>query len=360
MRSADFKKGNSKIRVLQEVRAPKPKINWDRVIYFALLIGGVLMALFFVIKANFFIRGEGQVLFKKLDIQFTQDIQIVEFIRNEGDSVEIGDTLFMYYDEDAVNGMGHSVSSKSQVLRNDNMEWIAREMLMTEKRIELSRIEIREFEELTRITIIEKDRIEKEVFLDIYPASKLDVYVHRLIDYQAHITSEKEEIRYQQKYLRYLRGQEKIESDNLEQERLLNAGISPVVLRAYASPVKGTITQVLKEDFEVALESEIVMSIHKPTNLYIKAFYDQKDLKHLRQGDVVEITFPDGTESYGILQRFYSATYKLPDEFQKRYEPLTRSIAADIIPIDEIELEKWKAFYKLNVVISKRLMSMTP
>ena len=360
MKSADFKRGNSKIRVLQEVRAPKPRVNWDRVIYFTILIGSVLLGIFLLIKANLFVRGEGQVLFKKLDIQFTQDIQIVDFIRNEGDSVAIGDTLFLYYDEDALNHIGENSTEKNVVLRNDNMEWITREILMTEKRIQLSRIEIKEINELIRITSEEKDRIEKSVVLDIYPASKLDTYVHRLIDYRARVVAEQEEIRYQQRYLHYLKGQEILEKEHLETERLLNAQGVPLVLKAYTSPVKGTITQVLKEDFEVALESEIVMSIHKPTNLYIKAFYDQKDLRHLREGDVVDVTFPDGTESYGILQRFYFATYRLPDEFQKKYEPLTRSIAADIIPIDEIELEKWRAFYKLNVQISKQLVGLSP
>ena len=181
-----------------------------------------------------------------------------------------------------------------------------------------------------------------------------------MIEYRAQISGEEEEIKYQQRYLRYLKGQEVLEKEHLENERVLNSVGVPLILKAYTSPVKGTITQVLKEDFEVALESEIVMSIHKPTNLYIKAFYDQKDLRHLHKGDVVDVVFPDGTESYGILQRFYFATYRLPDEFQKRYEPLTRSIAADIIPIDEIELEKWKAFYKLNVQISKQLVVLSP
>ncbi|MCB0686285.1 MAG: hypothetical protein KDC53_07165, partial [Saprospiraceae bacterium] len=214
---------------------------------------------------------------------------------------------------------------------------------------------------MTEITTQEKKRIEHEVYLDIYPSTKLDQYNHQLVDLEHTITSNEEEIRFQNQYLQYLAAQEKLEIAN-ERRKLAfeNGKISAVpALEAYISPVKGTITQIYKEDYEVALESETVLSIHKPTNLYIKAFYDQKDLRYLKEGDVVDIRFPDGSTSMGVLQRFYFATYQLPDEFQKKYEPVTRSIVADILPINEVELEKWKAFYKLNVSISKPILGVT-
>ena len=68
---------------------------------------------------------------------------------------------------------------------------------------------------------------------------------------------------------------------------------------------------------------------------------------------MLNITFPDGTETKGILRRFYYSTYPLPDEFQKRYEPTTRTVAADIYPVNDADYEHWKAFYKMGVSVSK-------
>lgn len=359
MKSADFNRNEGKIRVLQEVRPGKKNVNWDRIIYLVALILAMAAILFMVGKNKLYIRGEGQVLFKKLDIQLTQDIQIINFIRQEGDSVEIGDTLFYYYSERAINAPKPITALKEVVVSNDNLDWIVRERLTTQKRIELANIQINEAHRMIDLTKTEKQRIEHEVYLDIYPSTKLDQYNNRLLDLESTITSSQEEIRFQKQYLQYLDAQEKIERAN-ERRKMdwENGHLSSVPLvEAYVSPVKGTITQIYKEDYEVALESERVVSIHKPTNLYIKAFYDQKDIRYLEEGDVVDIRFPDGSTSLGVLQRFYFATYQLPDEFQKKYEPTTRSIVADILPINEVELEKWKAFYKLNVKISRPIFS---
>jgi hypothetical protein len=359
MKSADFNRSQSKIRVLQEVRPGKKKINWDRLIYLALLVLAAISIVFMVVKKNLYVKGEGQVLFKKLDIQFTKDIQILDLVRVEGDSVEIGDTLFLYYEEQIQNGHRPSVY-KEVVMKSDNLDWIVRERLTTLKRIELSQIQINDNKRLIDITEDEKKRIEHEIYLDIYPSTKLDQYVHRLMDFESGIVSAQEEIKYLKQYLDYLNAQEKIERYNLRRKREFDDSYTSSVpsLYAYVSPVKGTITQVYKENFEVAMESETIMSIHKPSNLYIKAYYDQKNIRHLKEGDIVDIEFPDGSSSFGVLARFYFATYQLPEEFQKKFEPTTRSIAADIIPIDEIELDKWKSFYKLTVKVSKPLFNI--
>lgn len=359
MKSADFNRNEGKIRVLQEVRPTRKKINWDRVIYLVALLIAFGSILFMIVKSNLYIKGEGQVLFKKLDIQLTEDIQIVNFAYHAGDSIEIGDTLFYYYSGESVREVPPVATTEEVVISNDNLAWIVRERLTTQKRIELANIQMEDNRRMINLTEKERKRLEQEVYLDVYPASKLDQYNQRLMDLEQSTVSTLEENRFHEQYLKYLDTQERIERANLIQKMKMNQlpMYNGPVLKPYISPVRGTITQVYKEDYEVASQSETVLSIHKPTNLYIKAFYDQKDIRHLSEGDVVDVKFPDGTTSLGILQRFYFATYQLPEEFQKKYEPTTRSIAADIVPVDEIELDKWKAFYKLNVTISKLIFS---
>jgi hypothetical protein len=95
------------------------------------------------------------------------------------------------------------------------------------------------------------------------------------------------------------------------------------------------------------------MAIHKNTPMYVKGFFSQEDLNYFKVGDHVNIEFPDGSKSKGMISRFNYSTIQLPEEFQKRYEPTTRTIAADIYPLDTAEYVHWKAFYKLGVVITK-------
>lgn len=361
MKSTDFKSVQSRLRILEEIRPPKKKINWDRVIYLIILICSIFAILLMVLKKHIFVKGEGQVLFKKLDIQYTQDIQIVDFVHHEGDSVEVGDTLFLFYDEATFQNRpipadGH-LQSKVKI-SSDNLDWITRERISTEKKIEIAAIQIREAEEFIEMLNEQGVRIEQEVYLDVYPVTKLEENIDRRSRFQNEILIAQKEIEYLQKYLQGLTVQEYLERRLLDRKNTLPSMGSHRNVQAYVSPVNGVITRTYKENYEVALESEIILSIHKPTNLYIKAFYDQKDLRHLSEGDLVDVKFPDGTASFGVLQRFYFATYRLPEEFQKKYEPTTRSLAVDIIPINEIEIEKWRAFYKLNVVVSKPLLEL--
>jgi len=76
-------------------------------------------------------------------------------------------------------------------------------------------------------------------------------------------------------------------------------------------------------------------------------------LVNFKRGVIFKFIFPVGSTSYVYLKRFYIATYVLPEEFQKKYEPTTRSVAADIYPLNNEDLAKWKAFYKMGVDISK-------
>ena len=117
--------------------------------------------------------------------------------------------------------------------------------------------------------------------------------------------------------------------------------------------MSGIATRIFIHGYETALKSEEIMALHEAEPAYIKAYFEQEDLRYFKEGDLFSIKFPDGSESIGVLRRFYIATYVLPEEFQKKYEPTTRSIAADIYPVDSVELKKWKTFYKMGVDISK-------
>ncbi len=358
MKSTDFKSGQNSIRVLNDIKPQNKKVNWDRTIYLVILGILLLYIIFLVLRSILLVQGEGQVLFRKLDIQYPEDIQISEIFVNEGDTVNIGDTLFQYnLNKFPEREKVYSNTSRVTIVDKADLSWLDKEILQTRNDIYQSRIDTRSKLKLLTKTKDDIRRMKEAILLDIYTVDKLDNLTTRQVQLESEIDALKEETSLLNTYMLELQ----IRLSNMERHiaDINNPDYSFVLTnpvenhQVYVSPVKGTITKINKENFEVAMKSEIIMSIHKPANLFIKVFYDQKSLKHVNAGDKVLIVFPDGALSHGILERFYFATYQLPDELQKKYEPITRSIAADIYPIDEAEIEKWKAFYKLNVQIYK-------
>ncbi len=77
-------------------------------------------------------------------------------------------------------------------------------------------------------------------------------------------------------------------------------------------------------------------------------------MEDVHEGDIIDIDFPDGTSSVGRIDRFEFSTRILPVEFQKKFEPTTRTLAVDILPLSNGDLELWKKYFKLSVKLSKR------
>jgi multidrug resistance efflux pump len=121
----------------------------------------------------------------------------------------------------------------------------------------------------------------------------------------------------------------------------------------FISPIAGTINQIFTKEFETALRDDVVLSVHKKSPIFVRVYFDQEDLAQIAVGEEFEITFPDGTVSKGILKSFYYSTIPLPEEFQKRYEPVSRAVVGDVYPVNIEEAKRWKDFYKMSVDVSK-------
>ena len=82
--------------------------------------------------------------------------------------------------------------------------------------------------------------------------------------------------------------------------------------------------------------------------MFIKGYFEQDSLKYLREGKVVYLEFPGGVRSRGGIDKFYFSTLPLPDEFQKKYEPVRRNVVVDIRPISS-EAKVWVEVHMLTV-----------
>ncbi|MDF2436482.1 MAG: hypothetical protein K0Q95_858 [Bacteroidota bacterium] len=355
MRSLDFKRKGAAIRVMSdEVR--KVKYNWDRVVYvvFLALLLGFLG--YYLINKVFFIKADGQVLFENVSIRLTDDCRILQYHKEEGDTVKVGDSLFTYaLDKDNVWGNSSLLGSFGSTAYSNEWDWIEKEKYALKKRIAFNNIDKVESQSLIKSYQGELQRLQNEVVLDVLPKNRLEFVQNEILRLKTNIEKIDSENKQLNGLISQLAGMARSSGiKNVKNGSLSGAGNDEEnTPRVFYSPIDGSITRLYTHQYEVALKSEQIMAIHKNTPMFVKAFFEQEDLNYFKEGDIMKLTFPDGSVSQGIIKRFYYATYPLPDEFQKRYEPTTRTISADIYPVNDSDYEHWRAFYKMSVTISK-------
>jgi multidrug resistance efflux pump len=386
MKSVNFKrKEESYLRYFEEQsnRKNKRPFNWDRFVYLMLLAIFLFFTGRFVVNSYFYIEGDGQVLFESVDIRHTDDIRILDLAVEEGDSVKIGDTLFTYFlDEDVFgDGAGFGGNSVSIAGGNSGNSWIERELYTLRKNVDLNKIKVADNKKMLDFYREDLERVRNEVILDAVSHTNLENLEYQISKLEADNNLLNGQIKIFRKQIGYLEdllgnqdnNPQKIDIDQKSvttggsggggdngrdfdtDDFVMLAGIENLDgFKIFTSPINGNVTRINKMAFEVALKTETILSIHQPNNVHIKGFFEQEDLRHLHEGDIVDIEFADGTQSKGFVDRFYAATYKLPEEFQKKFEPTTRTLAADILPINGADLNMWKKYYKLSVKISKR------
>lgn len=340
----------------------KKRINWGIIIYSAV----ILLLLFFVgrylVEQFFYVEAKGQVLYKKIDVQLPSDAQLIEIYKEEGEDIGRGDTLFRYAWSDALNpsstGSGFGFIDKSGISK----DWLQKEMLRIQKDIEKLKVQNQGHRELLSHYQGRLETVKEGIYMDVYTSKQLDQIKDQISRLRTKIQSNYSEINKLKAYNERL----KTNSEDQQQrmQKLMNNGfrLDPDTLRKYsnfyAAPITGNLTQIFKQEFEVASKSEKIMTIHKKGKVIVRAFFDQKDLKYVGEGDEVTIRFPDGTKSQGRVQQLYFSTHELPEAFQKPGQPLDRAIAADIQPLEGENVNEWRSFYKMTVTIRKRMLKL--
>lgn len=376
MKSINFKRRGTEIRTLpEESRTARRK--WDRITYILILIVLLGLGIYYASTKVFYTRAQGQVLYENVDIRLLDDCRVTRYFVHEYDSVRVGDTLFEYINDndDTDNGDGGNGGNVSVSVNagggNDN-SWIEREIL--NKKEKIGSLEAKRKENLSLIKSYEAEleRIRASVVLGVLPQSRLDIRQNEIVQLKAENSRLQEEISETKKILSQLQS-DLASSDNnksgvkssvkingggaqgAQETDGDNGGLAELEKKKqyFISPIAGTINQIFTKEFETALRDEVVLSVHKKSPIFVRVYFDQKDLDQIGVGEEFTVTFPDGTVSKGILKSFYYSTIPLPEEFQKRYEPVSRAVVGDIYPVNIDEAKRWKDFYKMSVDVSK-------
>lgn len=359
MKKFHFKTQESIIKGIEE-KPVKKGFNWDRVIYLVTLLIIVVSFGSYFISQSIKVTAESEVIMDKFNVTFTNDVIVTEFYVEEGDSVRKGDSLFNYILSREVDDDNMFMSNKNdRGYSKETENYLVREKLQTERDLKRSRMEIKSLNREVESLKKEIDKVEKKVFLDIEPPSAITSIKDDIRDTEQDIAQKKDEIDYQQEYLAItnkklenLRSQ--IPQVNIgELQGILGGETNKPEEYTYISPKSGMISQVYARSDEVRYKSTLVLDIIEYQGLHILSYFRQKDLKYIEAGDKVDVTFPDGTKSAGIIDKMYPKTATMPDRLYDSGSKVERRIRAVVVPLNVEEASKWYGFYKINVIVSK-------
>ena len=355
MKSNQFKRNSPELRFEKELKPKKNKWNWDKVIYLSILMLSVLGISYYAFNKIYYVTADGRVLFQTLDIQLVNDIQIHTLSCSEGDSVKSGDLLFTYINEKGIQENGSDAYIRSTTDHND---WKSKEAFKIEEEISLKEIERNNCKLLLADLEKDKQRIKKEVYLDVYTVDKLNPYLKQIADLKLRISMLEKE----QKLLLEMKVKLGEIFDTADSTLIVSTSndgdhqeLNNPLIQGFYSPVAGFISHIFKKDYETVLESEHILSLHMPkAKVYVKVFFEQSDMRHLHIGDIVNVDFANGYHSKGKVERFYFDTYDLPVHLKNEMVDYNNNIEADIVPLEPSEEVLWRKSQKLDVQITKR------
>ncbi len=289
--------------------------------------------------------------------------EVASFIENLDNydylQIETQEFLFNLLDNEksSIQDAGNNVvvSESEDAGFSNQLTWIDREKFALEKKIAMNNIDKVRAKEILKNFENELQHLENAIILDVLPTDRYEYAKSEILRLKTEISKLDAENRQNSSYIAELNElAEKPVMKRASANSSGNAGDGETTApQVFYSPINGNVTRLFTHQFEVALKQDIIMSIHSDRPMYIKAFFEQEDIAYFNEGDIVNIKFPDGRTSKGFLKRFNYSTFQLPSEFQKRYEPTTRTVAADIYPVSPDDYALWRGFYKMSVTITK-------
>jgi hypothetical protein len=353
MKPFKFKSKATVLRGVKEDSSPK-RTNWDRVIYLILFLLIFVSLLFYTLQKNIFINVDGQIITERFTVNFPEDIIVERYFCEEGDTIERGDTLFYYkwnLDRDWDNNGGIAVAVAASTGSN-NSDWYLKERIQTQKNISIKIIEIREVDDNVKRILSDLERLKKEVYLDVYPKLELEASNLKLKSYRVGRNKLEEEVRYLRKYLALLNAYE-IRANQSAVTAVGGGGGNVIKWAYYRSPVDGIVSKMNFPPLETSYEKDVVMYLSNTDEIFILAYIEQKDIGYFEEGEMLQLDFPDGSISEGMISTYFLNTEVLPLEFKKAKDRERRSVVAKIVPTSEEEKELWKKYYLYEVRISK-------
>lgn len=321
-----------------EVKVKPKKWTSDRVILYLVLGVVLIWVLVRLHNALLVVRADGQIVMNKVNINFTEDIRLLDLYVESGQEVCLGDTLFRYRDDYGDGGGNYAARLVSRE------ESLRKERERAYHQYQIAALEARQLKAELDLQHQAEALRTKKLLLDAITRPQFEAAAQQIRGLEADWERAKAE-----RSLYY--GEYKRLKDATAADQVVGLGGDFTSEDLADAPLDGIIGPIHFNENEVCYEGEHVLTLYDPARLYVRAFFEEDDASWIEPGARADVIFPDGTKSEGVIDRTYIGTEAMPDEFQKKYLPTTRSLVVDIRPASAQDEEIWRTGHLMSVDI---------
>ena len=314
----------SYLETLPEGRAPVSiRSLLTRRAYQIILLGIVVYLVFAVVDRLMYVHGSGQVEIDKTRIGPLHGGQIASFSVAEGDRIHQGQPLALITARRICTA---EIDPWLDKLRFDIESKTARLKLLSDRYRTLPADDeqtlLRRALEVDRTAVAERRQIQRE-------RDKLGYSLDELM----------EEIDILKSRLH------RLEARDAAQE------LPPECFEeAIVAPFDGHVRAVLRQLHEYVDRGETFLIIEADdAPIRVEAYFDTDDLDYLKRGKLVRVSFPDGEQSFGEIDKIYSAAFDASERETDQYQPVTAAVRADLRPWPGNEERRWRRYDRLAV-----------
>lgn len=335
--------GNREKFIAEDEQPLKKKgVNWDRVVYLAVLLILVASLVYYLIDRYVYLSVSGQVVYKSHLIYLPDDARIFDIYTEEDEMIEVGDTLFIFLSEinRTDNALFNSIQSAEASKERDIAD--ARRNLLV-KQAEYN-------ENLKLIDSYKKkiEEIELMVLLDANNAERINSFQIEIDKLKAKNEVILTEIRY---WRNYIANAPKRTSNY---QNTLNSRISDLnQTKVYVSSVEGKVDRINFEMNELAYKGQSILEIIED-DLYALCYLPEDEFGVLLEGDVVNIKFANGQKDKGIVRLIFANSENIPSRYLRIIAAPKDFLLIVIEPLDNTNINMWESGVNQRIRVTKQ------
>ena len=319
------------------------KRRWDRWLYLAILIFLVVSFLKWLVTPLFFNSAQGTLLQQQYDVQFANDIRILQYHVAEDSMVKVGDTLFRYenlmgnrttFTQDSIQTALRSIESQSTVIAlNSQIEKRKLFLIDLQKRLQYWKAQRQEKEKL--------------VYLNVISSGELAAVDRTIDDLTSQIATNRTE-------LTVLVNEKASIGTGMDNRNFLSSKELAAAHQStyFIAPVAGRVDRLRIPVQQICYRQEKVLSLLYP-QFYVRAYIDMGDLDQFKVGDDVVVVLPYGhTNLQGRVEKMYAVS-ELKDDiiFDTDLSDKKHGIVVDIVPSSK---KGWNSLTVSNIPVKIR------
>lgn len=121
------------------------------------------------------------------------------------------------------------------------------------------------------------------------------------------------------------------------------------------APFDGTIYYITHMPDEYVDQGEsLLVVVPEQADVHIEAYFDNESLRYITKGRTLDITFPDGSVSTGIVTAISSSAQYSPETKREKYVPVEALLRINLQPPTKSEESYWRSYDRMHLKVEGR------